>query len=70
MIDKKSMLAEFAKSKKPAIAVSIENESPEQEQESSPMEMACPHCGAKISLAASKSQEPQEEEISQDSQPE
>lgn len=72
MINKKSMLAEFAKAKKPAIEVSIEREVPEQEESSSsePMSMSCPHCGAKISLSASKAEEAPESESSEnDSQP-
>lgn len=65
MIDKKSILAQFAKSKKPMPEASIEIEPKEAEGESEDMggsEVKCPCCGEMIKLSASKKPEASNEE--------
>ena len=63
MIDKKSILAQFAKSKKPSVEVSVEAGPKEAEMEdSSGSEVKCPCCGEMIKLSASKKPEASSEE--------
>lgn len=62
MIDKKSILAQFAKSKKPAAEVSVDIEPKENEMEDMGSEVKCPCCGEMIKLSASKKPEASSEE--------
>ena len=63
MIDKKSILAQFAKSKKPAAEVSVEIEPKENEMgDMGGSEVKCPCCGEMIKLSASKKPEASSEE--------
>lgn len=67
MIDKKSILAEMARPKKPSISIEIEKKSePMAEEKSASPELACPHCGAMIKLAVAKPEMEEKESESEE----
>ena len=69
MIDKKSILAQFAKSKKPMPSISVEVEPSENEMEGEDKgegmgsEMKCPCCGEMIVLSAAKKEAAPKEQM-------